>query len=201
MKQKLPKTFYLEKDVIKVAQELLGKVLVTKIGGIASSGIITETEAYAGETDKASHAYGGRRTKRTETMYQIGGTIYVYLCYGMHALFNVVTNEKEIPHAVLIRAIKPLEGIEAIKKRLSNRKMKFDCENCEGPSKVTVALGITLEHNNSNLQSESIFIEDVGIKVPKGKIIKSKRIGVDYAGADALLPYRFQIDTNILKEI
>src|SRR5688572_7863163 len=102
---KLKRDFYTREDVVLVAKELLGKVLCTKWNGKTTSGIITETEAYEGITDRASHAYRGRRTERTEIMYSEGGTAYVYLCYGMHHLFNVVTNKKDIPHAVLIRAV------------------------------------------------------------------------------------------------
>jgi DNA-3-methyladenine glycosylase len=109
---KLSREFYLNHNVNQVAQALLGKVLVTRINGKITSGIISETEAYAGVTDKASHAYGGRLTRRTETMYQIGGTAYIYLCYGIHSLFNVVTAREGIPHAVLIRSVIPYQGIE-----------------------------------------------------------------------------------------
>ena len=120
---KLTRDFYLQEDVVKISRELLGKVLCTKFNGKFTSGIITETEAYAGIPDKASHAYNGRRTKRTEVMYGMGGTAYVYLCYGIHHLFNIVTNKKDIPHAVLIRAVKPLDGIDLILKRRNQKKL------------------------------------------------------------------------------
>src|ERR1017187_7820728 len=120
---KLKREFYLREDVVQIAKELLGKVLFTNIGGKITAGIITETEAYAGITDKASHAYNNRRTPRTETMYAEGGVAYVYLCYGIHHLFNVVTAQKDTPHAVLIRAIKPIEGIPAILKRRNKTKI------------------------------------------------------------------------------
>lgn len=175
--------------MVKIAQELLGKVLFTKINGEITSGIIIETEAYAGITDRASHAFGNRRTERTEIMYSIGGTAYVYFCYGMHHLFNVVTNEKNIPHAVLIRAIKPLDGTELILKR--RNKKKLEMKICSGPGTVSQGLGIKTFHTGTNLLSKIIWIEEKGIKISKSDIIKKNRIGVDYAGADALLPYRF----------
>src|ERR1700739_2187259 len=125
----LKRSFYLQEDVVLVAKDLLGKGLCTHINGKFTSGIITETEAYAGVFDKASHAFGGKRTPRNENMYARGGTLYVYLCYGIHHLFNVVTNNEDIPHAVLIRAIKPLEGIETILKR---RKQKTLAKNTSG---------------------------------------------------------------------
>lgn len=190
MKTLLPETFYLQTDVVKVARQLLGKVLVTQYDGITTSGIITETEAYAGETDRASHAYGGRRTARTETMYMKGGVAYVYLCYGLHYLFNVVTNKSDIPHAVLIRGIEPLEGVEEMNRRLASKKMK---PGGNGPAKVSAALGINLHHDKADLHSTFIRIEDHGIKIPSKKIMSAPRIGVDYAGDDAKLPYRFYI--------
>ena len=109
---KLQKDFYQREDVLTISRELLGKVLCTQFEGELTSGIIVETEAYAGETDQASHTYGGRRTLRTEVMYAPGGVSYIYLCYGIHHLFNVVTNFEGIPHAILIRAIKPIDGID-----------------------------------------------------------------------------------------
>ncbi len=190
MKNVLPDEFYLQADVVKVARQLLGKVLVTHQNGIRTSGIITETEAYAGETDRASHAFGGRRTARTETMYMKGGVAYVYLCYGLHYLFNVVTNKAEIPHAVLIRGIEPLEGTEEMNRRLALKKMK---PGGNGPAKVSAALGIDLNHDKADLTSTIIRIEDHGIKIPAKKIIAAPRIGVDYAGEDAKLPYRFYV--------
>lgn len=188
---KLTRDFYTRKDVAKIARELLGKVLLTKINGRVTSGIITETEAYAGITDRASHAFGNRRTERTEIMYSIGGTAYVYLCYGMHHLFNVVTNKKNIPHAVLIRAIKPLDGVELILKR--RNKKKLEMKICSGPGTTSQGLGIKTFHTGTDLLSKMIWIEDRGIKILKSDILKSPRIGVGYAGADAWLPYRFVV--------
>lgn len=181
--------FFLREDVCLIAKELLGKVLVTEIDGKITAGIITETEAYAGVKDKASHAYGGKITPRNKVMYEQGGHAYVYMCYGIHYLFNVVTNKENIPDAVLIRAIEPYYGKEIMAERLIKKKMKP--YPVIGPGKVSVALGITLKHNGLTLFEPPIYITDSGIQVLKKDIITTTRVGIDYAGEDALLPYRF----------
>lgn len=188
--KKLPISFYDRDDVVLIAQELMGKVLCTNVDGIITKGIITESEAYAGTTDKASHAYGGRRTDRTEIMFGKPGLSYVYLCYGVHSLFNVVTNKQDIPHAVLVRGILPLEGIETI---VSRRKTKEPLHRiADGPGKLTKALGIEFrQHNNLDLLGDSVWIEDHSIEVNPAEIEIGARIGIDYAEEDALLPYRF----------
>jgi DNA-3-methyladenine glycosylase len=192
---KLPLSFYLRDDVVKIARELLGKYLYTNIDGIFTGGIITETEAYNGIADRASHAYGGRRTARTEIMYAQGGTAYVYLCYGIHSLFNVVTNKKDTPHAVLIRAIYPVEGISQMRIR-RHRANVSDAELCIGPGTVSQALGIHFSDTGKSLLGNDIWIEDKGLKFPPKKIVAGPRVGVDYAGKDALLPYRFRVMHN-----
>lgn len=161
----------MREDVVQVARDLLGKVLYTKINGQLTAGIITETEAYAGVTDRASHAYNDRRTNRTEVMYARGGTAYVYLCYGIHHLFNVVTNKKDIPHAVLVRAIKPFKGVEIMLKR--RKRLKADEKLCSGPGTVSQALGIISINTGADLLGKVIWIEDKGIKIPKKDIIKT----------------------------
>lgn len=188
----LPPSFYLHEDVVQVAKDLLGKVIVTKIDGITTSGIITETEAYAGVTDKASHAYGGRRTNRTEIMYAKGGVAYVYLCYGIHHLFNVVTNMQDIPHAVLIRAIEPIKGIDVMLQR--RKKVKLQSQLTSGPGAMSMALGIHTSHTGLSLAKSIITLHDEGIHIDD--IVATTRIGVDYAKEDALLPYRFYIKGN-----
>lgn len=188
MSRVLPRSFYRRADVVRIARELLGKVIVTEFGGARTSGIITETEAYAGVTDRASHAYGGRRTARTEAMYADGGTTYVYLCYGLHHLFNVVTHARDVPHAVLIRAIAPLEGLTAMEARRGRRPLRTD-----GPARVSQALGIRTAHTGLDLIDGPIRIEEHGFAPRRAAIEVGPRIGVDYAGADALLPYRFRI--------
>lgn len=191
---KLSKKFYLRNDVIQVSKDLLGKFLITNKNGIVTGGMITEVEAYAGVTDKASHAFGGRRTQRTEIMFSEGGVGYVYLCYGIHHLFNVVTNEKDIPHAILIRAIEPTFGIEEMLKR--RKKINLLPNITSGPGSMSEALGIKVKDSGIDLSGEEIFIEDHEIKIPPKEIISTIRIGVDYAGKDALRNYRFYIKGN-----
>ncbi|MCX8143688.1 MAG: DNA-3-methyladenine glycosylase [Bacteroidia bacterium] len=188
---KLKKDFYIRENVVQIANDLLGKILVTKVDGKITSGIIVETEAYNGIYDKACHAYGGRKTDRTKVMYEEGGVSYVYFCYGMHYLFNVVTNKKEVPDAVLIRGIIPLKNKKWIFQRISERSLKNGVLN--GPGKVTKALGINKSLNGVSLLGNQIWIEDDGILIPQNDIIVGPRIGVDYAGEDALLPYRFLV--------
>lgn len=184
----LKASYYSNPDVVFLARDLIGKTLCTNINGMLTCGIITETEAYAGVTDKASHAYGDRRTKRTETMYSAGGTSYVYLCYGIHRLFNVVTNVAGIPHAVLVRAIHPTVGIEEILRR---RGAKLSPKLCVGPGKVCQALGIDLLHDKLSLNGPEIWLQDDHVLIDPKDIQAGPRIGVDYAGEDAKLPYRF----------
>ncbi len=190
----LNENFYQRKDVVKIAKELLGKVIVTFFDDQLTAARITETEAYNGIVDKASHAYNNRRTKRTEIMYAPGGAAYVYLCYGIHHLFNVVTNLKDVPHAVLIRAAEPIIGIDAMLQR--THKKKPDNTLTSGPGNVSKALGIYTRHTGVDLKSENFFIADDGYKLSKSSIVVTPRIGVDYAAEDALLPYRFFIKDN-----
>ena len=192
--KKLGYSFYAGKNVVKIAKDLLGKILITQFDGITTSGRIVETEAYAGIVDRASHAFGGRRTSRTEIMFGDGGTAYVYLCYGIHCLFNVVTNKKNTPHAILIRAIEPLQGIETMLLRTGKKKLDFTLT--KGPGNVSKALGISIHHTGNNLFSDEIFIADDGIRLAGKNILTTPRIGVDYAGEDAKLPYRFIINGN-----
>lgn len=188
---KLKTEFYNRPDVVKIAKDLLGKLLVTQWDGVLTTGRIVETEAYNGMVDKASHAWGGRRTNRTLVMYESGGLAYVYLCYGIHHLFNVVTNTAGTPHAVLIRALEPLEGIDHMLAR--RNKTTADFSLASGPGNVCVAMGISTRHTGISLLDDSIYIADDGYKLPKRDIKASVRIGVDYAAEDALLPYRFTI--------
>ena len=191
---KLPLAFYERTDVVLIAKELLGKILVTKFDGIITAGRIVETEAYNGAVDKASHAYNNRRTSRTEVMFAHGSTAYVYLCYGIHHLFNVVTNVKDTPHAILIRALEPLIGIDEMLRRTNKEKLDFTLT--KGPGNVSKALGIATHHTNTSLLEDQIFIADDGYKLKKSEIISTPRIGVDYAGEDALLHYRFIVQGN-----
>lgn len=192
--KKLDNTFYSRKNVLKIARELLGKILVTKWEGIETSGRIVEVEAYEGIGDRASHAYGGRRTARNEIMYAGGGVGYIYLCYGIHHLFNVVTHTEGTPHAILVRGVEPLEGIEMMLVRTG--KKKFDHTLTRGPGNVSKALGLHTSQSGSSLTGAEVFIADDGFKYPSKQIGSSPRIGVDYAGEDALLPYRFYVKGN-----
>ena len=190
--EKLPLAFYRQPDVVNIARELIGKYFFSRIGGVLTGGIIAETEAYAGVTDKASHAFGGRRTLRTETMYLAGGVSYVYFTYGMHYLFNVVTSKKDIPHAVLIRGLLPVEGIETQKNRRHMPRGGKQLAN--GPAKVCQALGITLEHNACDLTGNLLWIAADEANDKTYPLLVTTRVGVDYAGEDAKLPYRFILD-------
>ncbi len=191
---KLHASFYERNDVLLIAKELLGKILVTHFNDVLTAARIVETEAYNGICDKASHAYKGRRTNRTEIMYQRGGLAYVYLCYGIHHLFNVVTNVKDTPHAVLIRSAEPVFGIETMLIRTG--KFQLDNTITRGPGNVTKALGIGIQHTGINLCGNEIYIINAGFNYKMNMIIKSPRIGVNYALQDALLPYRFYARDN-----
>lgn len=188
---KLRRTFYAGDDVVAIARELLGKTLCSSVDGAICRVSIAETEAYAGITDRASHAYGGRRTKRTEPMFAAGGCAYVYLCYGIHHLFNVVTGPPGTPHAVLIRAAKPLEGIETMLARRGKRCASRALLN--GPGTVAQGLGITTALSGISLTGSTIWIEDSGTAVDAQAIQDGPRIGVDYAAEDAARPYRFRL--------
>ncbi|PQA93287.1 3-methyladenine DNA glycosylase [Chryseobacterium shigense] len=191
---KLPLSYYLNQDVLFLAKDLLGKILFTEVKGDITAGIIVETEAYFGVVDKASHAYGGRRTERTETLYSQGGISYVYLCYGIHHLFNVVTSIEGEPHAVLIRAVEPLAGKNIMELR---RNMPVDkAAISAGPGSAAKALGIDRSFNTKDLTGNEIWIEDRGIRYSSEEIISGPRIGVAYAQEDALLPWRFYIKGN-----
>ena len=194
----LPRSFYRREDVVIIAQELLGKILFSQFDGVLTAGIIVETEAYAGVTDRASHAFGNRRTARTEVMYSEGGAAYVYLCYGVHSLFNVVTNKKDVPDAVLIRAIKPVTGIDIMLRR--SGKSFMDKSFGTGPGKLSKIMGIHFSHSGidltkqpSGIDGQGIWLEDEGRIILPENIITGTRIGVKYAGRDALRPYRFRI--------
>ncbi|MDF2577968.1 MAG: DNA-3-methyladenine glycosylase [Chlamydiales bacterium] len=194
--QKLPLDFYLRSDVLIIARELLGKSIFTKdpLTGQVTGGVIVETEAYAGIIDKASHAYNNRRTARTEVMFQQGGIAYVYLCYGMYYLINVVTNVTDIPHAILIRAIEPTDGIEIMLKR--RKQTALSRQTAGGPGLVTLALGIDKMFQGCPFLSERLWIADKQQVIDDSLIIASPRVGVSYAQEDALLPYRFRIKDN-----
>lgn len=189
---KLPETYYHSTDILGLSHDLLGKLLCTKSeDGIITKGRIVETEAYDGSRDRASHAYKNKRTARTEVMFQQGGVAYVYLCYGIHHLFNIITGPVDMPHAVLIRAIEPVYGISEILRRRNHKKPQRATGG--GPGIVSRALGITTNDNAISLQHGRIWLEDDGTNMANQKIITSPRVGVDYAGQDAQLPWRFRV--------
>ena len=192
--RKVPLSFYDRKDVPVIARKLLGKIIVTHFDGQITSGRIVETEAYIGLVDKASHSFAGKRTARNEHMYSSPGTAYVYICYGMHQMMNIVTNKKEIPDAVLIRAVEPLEGIDIMLQRTGKKLLERTLTR--GPGNVGKALGIFKRHSGLYLLDDEIYLLDDSYKISGGTIAVSKRIGVEGAGEDGLLPYRFYIKGN-----
>lgn len=190
--RRLNSSFFLRSDVVAISRDLLGKRLCTRIGRAAemTAGIIVETEAYAGPHDRASHAFGNRYTRRTAIMFQRAPVAYVYLCYGMHWLFNIITNIEGIPHAVLVRALQPTTGIDVMLRRRGKRRL--DSHLTSGPGSVARALGIRGNHSGVSLLGNTIWIED-GQKIPVDMIGAAPRVGVSYAGKDALLPWRFYV--------
>jgi DNA-3-methyladenine glycosylase len=191
---KLPRRFYTREDTLQVARDLLGKLLVVPApDGSRVSGAIVETEAYMGPEDKGSHAFGNRRTKRTEPMFGEGGHAYIYFVYGMHYQFNVVANVKDVPHAVLIRAVEPVEGIEWMKVR---RGMEYGVNLTNGPGKLCQALGIDLGLNTMDLTGDRIWIEKRGITVAPESILSGPRVGIDYAEEFVSKPWRFWVEGN-----
>lgn len=192
--KKLPLSFYLRDDVVVIAKELLGKVLVTDLNGELTSGRIVETEAYAGELDRASHASKGR-TERTDVMFNLGGRAYVYLCYGIHQMFNIVTAKEGVPHAVLIRAVEPMEGKEIMLQRTG--KKTWDNTITSGPGRVGKAFGFHTSQCGIDLTGDELYIADDGFAVQDEDVISSPRIGVDYAGEHAAWHYRFYLKNNL----
>jgi len=188
---KLLREFYVRPSVVQIAKDLLGKYLLTRLEDTATGGMIVETEAYAGPEDRASHAYNSRRTSRTEIMFHEGGVAYVYLCYGIHHLFNIVTNVEGIPHAVLIRALEPTDGVELMLHRRNMKEVSLKLSG--GPGTLTQALGIKTTQTQTDLTGEQIWLEDRGFLVPEDEIIAGPRVGVSYAGEDAENPWRFQL--------
>ena len=191
--EKLSLSFYQRNDVVTIAKELIGKIIVTGTHNNITSGRIVETEAYVAHIDKASHAYNGKRTVRNEAMYAAAGSVYVYICYGMHNMLNIVTNDKDIPDAVLIRALEPISGIEIMLAR-TNKKV-LDNTLTKGPGNVAKAMGISKNFSGKSLEDEINIFQDEDA-YQQNEIGISKRIGIDSAGLDSLLPYRFFVKGN-----
>lgn len=197
MEGRLPPSFFLREDVVQISRELLGKYLVTRIDGAITVGCIVETEAYRGPDDKACHAYNYRRTPRTSIMYEQGGHAYVYLCYGIHHLFNVVTGVKGQPHAVLVRAVEPIGNVELM---LARRKMPaLKPQLTAGPGALSQALGITTDFTGINMldAKSPIWIEDRAMVIKEADIVAGPRVGVGYAEECAAWPWRFRIRDSL----
>lgn len=193
MRNKVDLNWYINDNVVEVAQQLLGKTLCTRFDGITTKGKIVETEAYSGDNDKACHANNQRMTRRNRVMFASGGRAYVYLCYGIHHLFNVVTNIDGKADAVLIRAIEPIEGIDTM---LDRRNMDIvEKRLSAGPGVLSQALGITTDNYGEKLDGNKIWIEK-NENIPTAEIIAATRIGVAYAEEDALKPWRFYVKEN-----
>ena len=196
---KLPREFYLRDDTIKIAQDLIGKLLVVpQKNGERVSGMIVETEAYLGEIDKAAHSYKGRRTARNEITYAQGGHAYVFFIYGMYFQFNVVCGATDSPHVVLIRAIEPVEGVEIMRNRRLQKNLtaKMPDKNLtSGPGKLCIALDIRRELNGADLLGNNIWLEDHKAFL-RDEIKIGTRIGIDYAEDFAEKPWRFWLKNN-----
>lgn len=193
----LPRSFFVREDVVQIAKDLLGKYLVSHIDGVITEGIIVETEAYRAPDDKGCHAYQNRLTERTSTMFEIGGTSYVYICYGVHNLFNVVTGPEGAAHAVLIRAIEPTKGEDHMLERRSFSKLKKELTN--GPGKFTKAMNITKSQNGISLLSKDnqLWLEKRSNPVAEKEIIAGPRVGMSkYVAECSNWPWRFRIKDN-----
>ncbi|HNV28774.1 MAG TPA: DNA-3-methyladenine glycosylase [Cyclobacteriaceae bacterium] len=188
----LPASFYEHKDVVRIARDLLGKTLVTLTDGKLTSGLIVETEAYS-YCERGCHAYNNKMTERNKVMFEQGGVAYVYLCYGVHNLFNIVTNKAGKADAVLVRALQPLKGEETMLARMKTNSLK---RITSGPGKLTKALGIDRKLNGASLLKSDLWIEN-GVKINKNEIVTASRIGIDYAGEDSKLPWRFYLKDNV----
>ena len=193
MRQVVPRSFYSDPNPVKVARGLLGKIVRVKGKSGDCAARIVETEAYGGAQDRASHAWRGR-TARNESMFGRPGTAYIYLCYGIHRMMNVVTAPEGVAAAVLIRGVEPLEGVEQMARRRGVPASEFRLT--AGPGALTQALGICMDWCGSDLVCGPISIEDDGVKVPKAKIESGRRVGVNYAGPAARFPWRFWIRGN-----
>lgn len=188
---RLPRSFYTDTDVVQLSRRLLGQYLVTRFESKLSAGRIVETEAYRGPDDRASHAWNNRRTARTEYMFHRGGTAYVYLCYGIHHLFNVVTGEEDVPHAVLIRALQPVHGLDLMLQRRGLEKPSGRLS--AGPGTLSQALGICTRHTGLDLcaADSPIWLSSAEEMPDASEIKATPRIGIDYAGEWAKKPWRF----------
>lgn len=194
MKNKLPLEFYQQPDVVSVARELLGKHVYSFIDGKLTGGIIVETEAYRGPDDRGSHAYNNKRTLRNEMMYSAGGVAYMYICYGIHDMLNIVTGIEGMSHAALIRAIEPTEGLETM--RIRRGIFEQDRRLCQGPGALAKALGLTKFHNGTDLQGDNLWLTDEGVYYEEDQIVASARVGMNFDGPFKTIPWRFYVRRN-----
>ncbi len=194
MKNKLPVEFYQQDDVVSIARQLLGKHVYSLIDGSLTGGIIVETEAYRGPDDRGSHAYNDKRTPRNEMMYSAGGVAYMYICYGIHDMLNIVTGAHGISHAALIRAIEPIEGLDIMRARrgIFNQDRRL----CQGPGALAKALGLTKLHNGADLQGDDVWLTDEGITYSDDEVIASARVGMNFDGPYKTIPWRFYVRGN-----
>lgn len=192
----IPEEFYVQSDVVALSRGLLGKYLFTEIGGKLCGGKIVETEAYSHVNDKACHSHLQKRTTRTEVMFRRGGVAYVYKIYGIYDLFNIITNVEDKADAVLIRAIEPTEGVEYMMER-RNIPNPLSYRLTAGPGMLSQALGISRDLYGLPLTTgEAIWLEDHHASVEEEDVMASPRVGIDYAGEDALLPWRFRVKSS-----
>lgn len=190
----LPLSFYTRDDVVLISKELIGKYVFTDIEGLLCGGIIVETEAYMGPEDTGSHAFNGRRTGRNEIMYAEGGVTYMYICYGIHDMLNIVTGVAGTSHAVLIRALEPVVGLNVMRER--REVFNDDRRLCKGPGALAKALGLRKVHNGLSLEESTIWIEDRGNVLEENDIVASARIGLNIEGPFRDIPWRFYIRGN-----
>ena len=191
---KLPLSFYQRDNAVLVARELLGKHVYTNIDGQLTGGLIVETEAYQGPEDRGSHAYNNRRTPRNETMFSAGGVVYMYICYGIHDMLNIVTGTEGSSHAVLIRAVEPRIGVDIMRER--RNVFNEDARLCRGPGALAKALGLVKSHNGISLLDDKIWIEDKGVTIEENDIIASARVGMNFDGPYKTIPWRFYVRGN-----
>lgn len=189
----IPDTFYLREDTLTIAKELLGKFVYTNIDGILTGGMIVETEAYIGPEDRGSHAFEGRKTAKNATMYEAGGVAYMYICYGIHDMLNIVTGPKDSSHAILIRAIEPKVGIEMMQVRRGNVPLK---RLCKGPGSLAKALGLNKSHNQTSLASNLVWIADEGTIIKENEIVSSPRVGLSCPEPYFSINWRFTLFGN-----
>jgi DNA-3-methyladenine glycosylase len=191
---KLPKSFYQRDDTLAIAKELIGKLLITNIAGELTGGLIIETEAYMGPIDRGSHAFNNKRTPRNDTMYSEGGQVYMYICYGIHDMLNIVTGKEGSPHAILIRAIQPTIGWDIIKRR--RNLYNQDYRLCQGPGSLAKSLALTKVHNGLDLNGDIIWVEDTHSAYPDKDIIAAARVGMNFEGPYKNIPWRFLVKNN-----